>query len=1429
MEDDIEDEDEMIELLVAPFYYTDNGTSKWRKKDSIAGLIDTCRHRIKSGTIKEHDFCKKICAKYVPDPDNHGKCECGRERHKSCIDGIWTEHLGSDWEPRHHLIEEVTNAYGSLTFYGADRNTNSRYIRISDDSSTENVVDFMINRWKFGDATQLLISVIGSANGYVKNEAFETLFKRGLRKIAVSTHAWVITGGTNVGVMKLVGEALRDVSQLDSTCTEYNRVSRVMCIGIAPWGVIPNRQQLTCKNKSPRKLKLNAKFQRTNFLDHNHTHFLLVDNGSIGDFNAEVDFRNDLENFIMGNIRERVLSNRDVVSNVQDHSKAGAAKKIAAVKLVIGGGPETINHVYQTIINEIPVIVFKETSQAAALFAYAFELPPLEVCNLAEIEEHQKLIDMIGLEYPDLTRRQKAKYYNKIMKCMKQKKYISVFSLNNESGETMDSAILNAFLKTCEVENQQYVTFEQMMFAIKWNRADFVEMRLEKLNLSGDIGKDMIRELLIQAIIRNKPAVVQVLLDDLLELTDRSQILTDDDFVRMYQKRCNKKSLSVLHLVIKDLKNKANIQEEILDALTDFGDISEKNFSDDPMKHLFLFAVMCNMKEMAMLFLHYGEQILIEVLLACKMYRRMIDFYKDNTESQKREFLDSLNLKQSRFNELATHLLTRCTLRQELLTGRLLRQSALDYGSKTCLCLAASSEHVEFIAHETCQLILNDVIWHGRLKFTGNTPILHALQVTVCLFPPLFLMLDYKTRDMEQAEGKTKTEVSTNKLITKNSVNKRTDEGNKRVKIMQCLKASFYKAKYFYNAPIAKCASNVVSYCLFLAIFAYNITHTITKTIKPAEIVLLVYWCALLLEEIRQVIQAPVGRKMSQKIHQYRTSKWNILDASALLLFLIAFSFRLNDDTLIEARVLFAIDIFLWIIRLLHVFSISKQLGPYLVMINRMTIDLVYFVFVLAIFLFAYGISRFAIISPYNDSTMEAIKTVLAVPYKQMYADSLDDATIQAPENLTVFTFNYTGTVQPALKVSMAGYTLLAAVLLINLLIARFSAIYERVQFKAEKIWKYNRYYLIEEYQNKSAIPMPFSIIPNIYVICRRLFGCCRVPEEQYILSVDDKNELEGFERESLIHCLANTSADHICLKEDQAIRKKHEYANQDDEEENGRPITFANDNSNQNDRTGSTCYKPPSLSSVKTILYYPLTAKKRFVVPKEYLSWEIEYPEYEPEEVPSFFDAPDADQTAYRNPNGRTGFVGNGLLPAYGENTVVEAIITRWKHGLMGIEEGESGSNMLQVLVVCNNKLSKITIPSGPQATWISSSSGMPSCIPLVLYKLFQSESLNDPGLWLSRTRKAAYTNNIDDMIDAGQEIFSGYVDDPRNTDNAWIGSYVATYHDDIGDNVSKYLQSENAKELNLVWLDVSENMMLPKRQLGYLRNIAAKYDAHF
>ena len=52
------------------------------------------------------------------------------------------------------------------------------------------------------------------------------------------TGAWIVTGGTNAGVMKHVGEAVRDYG--------LTADGRVICIGIAPWGCVQNREELTC-------------------------------------------------------------------------------------------------------------------------------------------------------------------------------------------------------------------------------------------------------------------------------------------------------------------------------------------------------------------------------------------------------------------------------------------------------------------------------------------------------------------------------------------------------------------------------------------------------------------------------------------------------------------------------------------------------------------------------------------------------------------------------------------------------------------------------------------------------------------------------------------------------------------------------------------------------------------------------------------------------------------------------------------------------------------------------------------------------------------------------------------------------------------------------------------------------------------------------
>lgn len=50
--------------------------------------------------------------------------------------------------------------------------------------------------------------------------------------------AWIITGGTNTGVMKHVGEALRDHS------IKYGKKKQLVALGIATWGCIENRDHL---------------------------------------------------------------------------------------------------------------------------------------------------------------------------------------------------------------------------------------------------------------------------------------------------------------------------------------------------------------------------------------------------------------------------------------------------------------------------------------------------------------------------------------------------------------------------------------------------------------------------------------------------------------------------------------------------------------------------------------------------------------------------------------------------------------------------------------------------------------------------------------------------------------------------------------------------------------------------------------------------------------------------------------------------------------------------------------------------------------------------------------------------------------------------------------------------------------------------------
>ena len=57
--------------------------------------------------------------------------------------------------------------------------------------------------------------------------------------VVLLTGAWIITGGTHAGVMKHVGQAVKDHA-LSSSSSQ----GQIVAIGVATWGVIHNRDAL---------------------------------------------------------------------------------------------------------------------------------------------------------------------------------------------------------------------------------------------------------------------------------------------------------------------------------------------------------------------------------------------------------------------------------------------------------------------------------------------------------------------------------------------------------------------------------------------------------------------------------------------------------------------------------------------------------------------------------------------------------------------------------------------------------------------------------------------------------------------------------------------------------------------------------------------------------------------------------------------------------------------------------------------------------------------------------------------------------------------------------------------------------------------------------------------------------------------------------
>ena len=265
--------------------------------------------------------------------------------------------------PNSSVLASLRMHDGSKARFGAVRFSGSKYApskwaALSVHSNVGDAYQMMQDAWHL-NRPPVIISVTGGAldTNMIMKPQDTVIFRRGLRAAARATNAWIVTGGTNQGVMKLVGSSVHD-------STDSRRTDDIVCIGVVPFGCVykheamrgtPKGKVFAYEDLDPDKPAREAgKFGKTDIptskqraaLDPNHTHFLMVDDGKDGAWGGEIDFRTALENHI--------CTCHDARAALSDDDDT---LPTPMVLVVVGGGIGTLNTIIGTLEKERPVVV----------------------------------------------------------------------------------------------------------------------------------------------------------------------------------------------------------------------------------------------------------------------------------------------------------------------------------------------------------------------------------------------------------------------------------------------------------------------------------------------------------------------------------------------------------------------------------------------------------------------------------------------------------------------------------------------------------------------------------------------------------------------------------------------------------------------------------------------------------------------------------------------------------------------------------------------------------------------------------------------------------------------------------------------------------------------------------------------------------------
>lgn len=717
------------------------------------------------------------------------------------MDYTWTMSTASDteneqWSIDKHTTRTPTDTFGTINFQDGKHTYHSKYIRTSYDTKLDHLLHLMLKEWKM-ELPKLVISVHGGIQNFKMSSKLKNIFSQGLVKAAATTGAWIITEGVNTGVSKHVGDALKAHS---SQC-----LRKIWTVGIPPWGVIENQRDLIGKDVVCLYQTLGNPLSKLTTLNSMHSHFILVDDGTVGKYGNEMKLRRSLEKYL---------------SLQKIHSRSGQG--VPVLGLLVEGGPNAILSVCETVRDGDPVVVCEGTGRAADLLAFAHKHLADESVLRPQVKE--ELIHVIQNTF-NFSLKQSKDLFQILMECMVHRDLITIFDPDSEESQDLDLAILTALLKGTNLS-----ALEQLNLAMTWDRMDIAKKhiliygqhwkpgsleqamldalvmdRVDFVKLLVEYGVNLHRFLTIprlEELYNTKQGPTNMLLHHLVRDVKQHTLLsghrvtlidiglvieyliggayrssyTRKNFRAIYNNICNKhkrvssiaQSLSqhplhrnrssgnrtesaesTLHSQFIRTAQPYKLKEKsVASHKSRKKSKEEQNVCEDPESTGFIYP--------------YNDLLVWAVLM--KRQKMALFFWQHGEEATAKAVIacilyramardakdnnmvddtsEELKGYSRQFGQLALDMLEKAFKQNERMAMKLLTYELRNWSNSTCLKLAVSGSVRPFVSHTCTQMLLTDM-WMGRLKMRKNSWLKIIISI---LLPPTIFMLEFKSK-----------------------------------------------------------------------------------------------------------------------------------------------------------------------------------------------------------------------------------------------------------------------------------------------------------------------------------------------------------------------------------------------------------------------------------------------------------------------------------------------------------------------------------------------------------------------------------------------------------------------------------------------------------------------------------------------------------